>query len=648
MRAPARWLLATAALLALAGPAHAFKVTTWNVMKYPSVNLAGRQPSFRTVMANLSTDMLFVQELSSDAGADSFLANVLKVAQPARVWKRTSFLSATESVVFYDSLTVASVSNIQAVAAGGPRQVLVCLVKPRGYLSNASWFRLYSIHFNAGTLQSDSASRTVECTNLRNIINNTVTTVVGPNFLLGGDTNFYGAYETGYTRLTESQADNDGRCKDQLSMPGVWNQSNYAPYHTQSPCASCPSSDYTGGGLDDRFDIIFSSYSLQDGAGLDVVGYTSFGNDGQHYNTDVNAFGFNNAVGITVANALHDAADHLPVVMTLQLPARVQAASALEQGTVITGAAATTPLTVSDGAPVPGAALHYSLSAPAGFTAPAGSFTAQAGQPGNGHAIGMDSATPGDKSGTLTISSDDPDSASKPVQLHGRVLRHAAASLDSIGAVTQQTLDFGTHAEDGFSDGSVRVFDLGYDVLQARLSLNAAVITGGNGRFSIPGGFSPGLIADVGRTLPVHFDATGATADSAYTATLVFHDADEPLPGATPQSDLTVHLTATSTGTVGVTPRPARLAFEAPRPNPFARTTEFAFELPAAAPVSLDVFDARGRRVATVAAGTWGAGRHTVRWDGLEARGAAAGAGLYFARFRTPGLERTVRLVRLP
>ena len=49
---------------------------------------------------------------------------------------------------------------------------------------------------------------------------------------------------------------------------------------------------------------------------------------------------------------------------------------------------------------------------------------------------------------------------------------------------------------------AVRVFDQGYTSLQARLSLDAAEIQGGDGRFSIAGGFTPGLVSgDYGKKL---------------------------------------------------------------------------------------------------------------------------------------------------
>jgi flagellar hook capping protein FlgD len=643
-------LIAVAALAA--APAHAFRVTTWNLLNYPDLDLAGRQPKFRTVMAALPTDVMIVQELHSDAGADSFMMNVLQVSQPTRVWRKGGFISAAESAVFYDETTVASVSNVASFSDGGPRQVLVCLVKPRGYLTNPGWFRLYSIHLKAGDgsiTPSDSGTRTVECTAIRSTINATSIGVVGPNFLLGGDTNFYGAFETGYTRLTESQSNNNGRCRDVLTMPGNWHvESGYAAYDTQCPCGTGCSAGFSGGGMDDRFDIIFSSYSLQDAAGMDVVGYGAFGNDGHHFNDDINGSGFNTVVPIAVANALHDASDHLPVLMTLQLPAKVAAVSHLEFGSTIVGGTGQQALAVANGATAPAASLNYSLSAPAGFTAPVGGFTAAAGQPANSHTLGISAATAGVKTGTLTVASDDPDSASKPVQLTGTVLRHAVPSLDSATVVTQQNLDLGTHTEATFSDGTVRVFDQGYTTLQARLSLDAAEIQGGDGRFSIAGGFTPGLVAGTGRSFGIHFDPGGAALDSAYTATLILHDSDEPLPGATPGADLTVQLSATLSHALGVTPPARALRFEPPRPNPFAAATRFAFELPEAAPVTLAIFDPSGRRVATLAWGTWSAGRHEVVWNGADDRGAPAGAGLFFAQFRTAGLTRTVRLARLP
>jgi hypothetical protein len=69
-------------------------------------------------------------------------------------------------------------------------------------------------------------------------------------------------------------------------------------------------------------------------------------------------------------------------------------------------------------------------------------------------------------------------------------------------------------------------------------------------------------------------------------------------------------------------------------PNPFNPSTEIAFSLRAAARVSVEVYDAGGRLVAVPFEGDRAPGRHSVRWDGRDRSGGAAGSGLYFCRLR--------------
>jgi hypothetical protein len=636
-------------LAAAAGPAHALRVTTWNVTLYPTTNLAGRQPHFRTVMTSLPTDVMIVQEMLSQAGADSFL-NVLQATQP-KAWGR-QFILSTQSAVYWDSALV-DVTNFAALSNDGPRDILFFIVKPNGYVSNQSWFRIYSVHLKAGTsctpLPCDSTVRRSECTDLRNRLNTFNIAGGGPNFMVGGDYNFYGAFEGGYVRLTESQPDNDGRSKDPLTMPGPWHQnSGYALYHTQCPCnTGCPGG-FSGGGMDDRFDLWLTSYSMQDGEGLDLIQYTAYGNDGAHYNQDINGGGFNLVVPLAVANALHQSADHLPVHTVVQVPARIAAGSQLDFGTVIEGA--TVDLAVSNPAGPPADELTYSFAAPAGFTAPGGTFNLNAGAPAATHAIGVDAGSPGARTGTLIVTTDDPDSASKPVQLSASVLAHASPSLDSMTVVLSQSIDMLSYA--GSRDTTLGVHNFDFDALQARLDVNSGVITGGGGRFSIVGGFTPALLSGTGQRYTIHFDDTDATQDSIYEATLTFSSADgEALPGATARPDLVVSLRAVLfSGTVAVGPggKSAQVRFHPPQPNPVSRGTRFTYELPVASAVSLEIFDLSGRRVSSLVSGTFEAGRRETSWDGTGATGARLPGGLYFARFSAGGVQLVERVVLLP
>lgn len=79
----------------------------------------------------------------------------------------------------------------------------------------------------------------------------------------------------------------------------------------------------------------------------------------------------------------------------------------------------------------------------------------------------------------------------------------------------------------------------------------------------------------------------------------------EPLPGAAPQPDLVVTLAARlAAGTTAATgPRPTALRFYALRPNPMPNEAWFGFDLPRAAPVTLEIFDLAGRRVARLVLG---------------------------------------------
>jgi hypothetical protein len=524
-------------------------------------------------------------------------------------------------------------------------------LRPAGSTTAAGDFRVYSVHYKAGNPSlspSDSTTRRLECTDLRNSMN---LAAAGTQILVGGDTNFYGTWEGGYVRLTESQADNDGRMKDTQDLPGTWNTSTYRFHHSQSPCASgCGS--FSGGGLDDRFDFWMTSYNLQDGEGLDVLPGTAFpyGNDGQHYNQAVNGGGFNNAVPLAVANALRVASDHLPAVLVLQLPSRVAAAPAVDFGSVLTGATAERLYEVANAAAPPADELDYTLAAPAGFGAPLGPFTAGAGAPANAHTLTMDTGAPGPRQGALALASSDPDTALRSIALSGRVLAHAVPSLDSTTAVLETTLDFGTAGASPFPLREVRVHDLGYGADQARLSVTGAGIAGGDGRFSLEGGFQPALIGATGRTFTVRFDPAGGRPDTTYEATLTFQSSDEPLPGAIARPDLVVRLAATTDATVDAPePRlPSAFGFAAPRPNPLSRETVFAFDLPREASVELAVFDLVGRRLARPATGVRPAGHHEVRWRAEDDHGVPLAPGLYFVRFRAAGLSATRRLVVTP
>jgi len=92
---------------------------------------------------------------------------------------------------------------------------------------------------------------------------------------------------------------------------------------------------------------------------------------------------------------------------------------------------------------------------------------------------------------------------------------------------------------------------------------------------------------------------------------------------------------------------PARLAFRAPVPNPAAGAVRLTLEVPAAGEVSVEVLDVSGRRVCTLHRGVAQAGSLPLVWDGRDASGRAAPAGLYFARAAAAGAHALARFARV-
>ncbi|MEO6463748.1 MAG: FlgD immunoglobulin-like domain containing protein, partial [Candidatus Eisenbacteria bacterium] len=94
-----------------------------------------------------------------------------------------------------------------------------------------------------------------------------------------------------------------------------------------------------------------------------------------------------------------------------------------------------------------------------------------------------------------------------------------------------------------------------------------------------------------------------------------------------------------------------RIALAGASPNPFggsaSATTTLRFSLPVAGDVRLEVYDALGRRVATLLEGRQPVGEGSAVWDGRDLAGRPVGAGLYFYRLSALGQRATQKGLRL-
>lgn len=89
---------------------------------------------------------------------------------------------------------------------------------------------------------------------------------------------------------------------------------------------------------------------------------------------------------------------------------------------------------------------------------------------------------------------------------------------------------------------------------------------------------------------------------------------------------------------------PTRTALLGAVPNPFNPSTKLSFEMAAAGHARLKVYDTAGRLVVTLVDGHHDAGNHHVIWEGRDAAGRMASAGVYLYRLEAGGYVETRRM----
>jgi len=283
------------------------KIMTYNVLNYPGTSGPERNPYFRTVISATDPDILVVGELIGMNGFVTFRDSVMKKISDD--YTGGDFIDGpdTDHGIYFKSSMFEFISNVPIVTE--LRDISRFTIKSK---TTADTLIIFGVHLKSSTGSQNAAQRAREVDSLRKV---TKTLHPGANFIVLGDFNLYSANEAAYQKLTDQTQ--PGYFNDPLDMPGDWQDvPAYAPYHTQSPRKRSFGGGATGG-LDDRFDLILMSSAVMEPGGITYIqnSYTSYGNDGNHLNDSINRPP-NTAVGQVIADALHYAADHLPVFAT--------------------------------------------------------------------------------------------------------------------------------------------------------------------------------------------------------------------------------------------------------------------------------------------------------------------------------------------
>lgn len=290
------------------------KVMSYNLLSYPntaavSADTTLRHPFYRTIVQAANPDILAVAELNSAAGYLGFLQQVMNAG--GNQYAAATYLSSNDSErgLFYKTSKFQFISNTRILTDLRDINEFKLV-----HLLSGDTLRVFVVHLKAAGGSSNEQQRAQEVDSLRKATN---ALPAGSNFIVCGDFNIYGSAEPAYQKLIQVQSGVQGQCIDQVSLNGTWNNPAYALFHTQSPRVRSFGGGASGG-MDDRFDMILYSAAIAQAGGVSVVpnSLVAYGNDGSHYNDSINRPP-NNMVSAAVANAIHQASDHLPVLLTL-------------------------------------------------------------------------------------------------------------------------------------------------------------------------------------------------------------------------------------------------------------------------------------------------------------------------------------------
>ncbi|HEX3072266.1 MAG TPA: T9SS type A sorting domain-containing protein, partial [Ignavibacteriales bacterium] len=82
-------------------------------------------------------------------------------------------------------------------------------------------------------------------------------------------------------------------------------------------------------------------------------------------------------------------------------------------------------------------------------------------------------------------------------------------------------------------------------------------------------------------------------------------------------------------------------------PNPFNPETLISYNLSSPGSVTLNIYDALGRQVASLVNSYQQSGAHTIRWDGMNSMGQKVSSGVYLYRLSCNGFAETKKMVML-
>lgn len=309
----------------VAGAQSTIRVMQYNLLNFPEPNPPGKADTLRNILDFHPVDLLICEEIRTEIGANMVLDQTLNAGGETRFsmaeWEPMHSDPGADyflqQIIYYDHNKLK--------------------LKEQGYLTtylrDLNWYTLYvnaddlalthdtvfltvfAVHLKAGSDTWDADGRADMAQVLVDFL---PTLPADRHVLVAGDMNLYSGFEEACQTLIDDA--NAINLEDPINTIGGWSgNSFYAPVHTQSTRINTIYSDGAGGGLDDRFDLVFLSEGLMSPSSTlhyATGTYHPLGNSGDCFNQNV--LDCNTSVTpADVLRSLYYMSDHLPVVLDL-------------------------------------------------------------------------------------------------------------------------------------------------------------------------------------------------------------------------------------------------------------------------------------------------------------------------------------------
>lgn len=294
-------------------------IMTYNLLNFPNV-APERVDTLKKILQYFNPDILLVNELNNNTGANTILTGALNVDGVTSYRKAVYITSGSSDVLcYYDTnkVLLASQKSVATSLRDIGEYVLYHKSADLATTADTAFIYAYSLHLKAGSDASDENQREDEANSLFAHIDGRGR---AENIIVGGDFNIYRSSEAAFGILTQS---GNNTLEDPINRIGDWHNSpGYADIHTQSTRTNSINGG-AGGGMDDRFDFFLVTNDVMTGSnGVKIVpgSYEAPGQDGNRRNGTLLS-PTNTTYPGPILSALYYMSDHLPVIMKLQMGA---------------------------------------------------------------------------------------------------------------------------------------------------------------------------------------------------------------------------------------------------------------------------------------------------------------------------------------